>query len=158
MKPDHRKAVLRKIPNGLFIVTSRWDGTPSASVISFLTQTSIDPPLITMAIRRRSFLCGIVKRSGQLAIHFPEPDQKDLVSDFFKIKEYDAQFINGYPYRISDFGNPLLDDIPMILEGEVVEIVPRGDHHLFICEVVNTIMRRDTDVLTMRHTPWHYGG
>ncbi|NOZ04034.1 MAG: flavin reductase, partial [FCB group bacterium] len=141
MEPDHRKTVLRKIPNGLFIVTSRWNGNPAASVISFLTQTSIEPPLITMAIRRVSHLCGTVKRCGHVAVHFPEADQKDLVADFFKIKNIDSQSINGYPYRISDLGNPLLDDMPMILEGKVVEIVPRGDHHLFICEIVNTIMR-----------------
>jgi flavin reductase (DIM6/NTAB) family NADH-FMN oxidoreductase RutF len=46
----------------------------------------------------------------------------------------------------------------LILEGKIIEIIDKGDHPIFICEIVNTILRQDTDMLTMADTNWHYGG
>ena len=34
----------------------------------------------------------------------------------------------------------------------------KDNHPIFICEVVNTILRQDVDMLTVADTNWHYGG
>jgi len=81
-----------------------------------------------------------------------------MVASFFKIKKIDENLINGYRYSLNERNIPLLDDSPMILEVIVKEIVPEGDHHIFITEVTNTILREDSDILSMHHTNWHYGG
>lgn len=49
MDLTHRKTILRKIANGLFIVTSGNQQGVTAAMVTFLTQSSFDPPLITMA-------------------------------------------------------------------------------------------------------------
>jgi len=158
MNLDHRKTILRKIPNGLFIVTAKDSDLGTGAAISFATQTSIDPLYIALAIRRDSNFFNVASGSENLAVHFPSVEQQDMVASFFKIKERDEKSINGYEFERSDLGNPILKDIPMYLEVKIIEIVDKGDHPLFICEVVNTVLKDDTDVLTIPNTNWHYGG
>ena len=130
----------------------------TGAVISFATQISIDPSYLALAIRKDTNLYKIAENSEYLAVHFPGKKQKELVASFFKVKEQSKDSINGYRFEISDLGNPLLNDIPMILEVKIIEIVKRGDHPVFICEVVNTILHQEVDMMTMSDTSWHYGG
>ena len=158
MNLEHKKTILRKITNGLFIVTAKDDEKATGAVISFVTQISIDPSYLALAIRKDSSLFQIAEINEYLAVHFPGKEQNELVASFFKVREQTKNSINGYKFEISDLGNPLLDDIPMILEVKIIEIVDKGDHPIFICEVVNTILRQNVDMLTMSDTNWHYGG
>ncbi len=80
------------------------------------------------------------------------------MATFFKIKDGSRNSINGHNFKWSKLKTPILDKIPMIMEVKVREIVDKGDHPIFICEVINTILRKDTDMLTMADTNWHYGG
>ena len=158
MNLEHKKAILRKFPNGLFIVTTKDGNKATGAVISFVTQISIDPVYIALAIRRDSSLYQIAEKNEYLAIHLPSKEQLSLVSSFLKIKDQSSDSINGYGFKWSDLQNPLLYNIPMILEVNIIDIIEKGDHPIFICEVVNTILREDVDMLTMSDTNWHYGG
>lgn len=158
MSLNHRKTILRKIPNGLFIVTAKEEESGTGAVISFATQTSIDPLYIALAIRKDSNLFKVAYESETLAVNFPSNKQQDMVASFFKVKERTKNTINGYEYEWSNLGNPILKDVPMYLEVKIIEIVEKGDHPLFICEVVNTVLKDDTDILTIPDTNWHYGG
>jgi len=153
-----KKTILRKIPNGLFITTAKDGDNATGAVISFVTQISIEPPLITLSIRKNSSFYNVAEKNKNVAIHLPSKDQQLMVSSFFKIKDKLHDSINGYGFRWSDLDNPLLDDIPMILEVKIIEIIDKGDHQLFICEIVNTVLRQDVDMLAMTDTNWHYGG
>lgn len=158
MNLEHKKTILRKIPNGLFIITAKEGDFATGAVISFATQISIDPSYIALAIRKDSSLYRVAKKNGYLAVHLPNKEQLSMVSSFFKIKDQSKNSINGYDITWSELNNPILDDIPMILEVKIIDITDKGDHPIFICEVVNTILRQDIDMLTMADTNWHYGG
>lgn len=158
MNLEHRKKILRKIPNGLFIVTTKDGELGTGATISFATQTSIEPLYLTLGIRKDSNLYTVAVKREHLAVHFPSIEQQDMVASFFKIKEREENSINGYGFEWSELGNPILNDIPMYLEVKITDIVDRGDHPLFICEVVNTVVREDIKVLTIPDTNWHYGG
>lgn len=158
MNLEHQKTILRKIPNGLFITTAIEGKNATGAVISFVTQISIDPLYIALAIRKNSAFYKVAENSKYLAVHLPSKEQQAMVASFFKIKEQSAGSINGYDFKQSELGNPILDDIPMISEVKIIELIDKGDHPIFICEVVNTILRHDVDILTMEDTNWHYGG
>ena len=52
-----------------------------------------------------------------------------------------------------------LPDLPAWLETRVVDRVTRGDHEVFVCEVVGAGIRRsDFAPLLLAATPWSYGG
>lgn len=158
MNLKHKKTILRKIPNGLFIATTKNGTNATGAVISFATQISIDPSYIALSIKKDSSFYNVAEKSEYLAVHLPSKKQKSMVSSFLKIKEQSQNSINGFGINWSELGNPILDDISMIIEVKIIEIIDRGDHPIFICEVVNTILRQDLDMLTMADTAWHYGG
>jgi flavin reductase (DIM6/NTAB) family NADH-FMN oxidoreductase RutF len=154
----NRKTILRKIPNGLFIVTT-WDGTkPASVVISFLSQTSKNPPFITMAIKTGTEFYKEARKAGKMAIHLLRKDQSETAALHFKTKKKDSHSINGHEFVLSEAKNPILSDLPMILEVDVHRIIEEGDHHIFICLVKNSILNEDVDILTMDDTNWNYGG
>lgn len=158
MNLAHKKTILRKISNGLFIATAKAGKEATGAVISFITQISIDPLYIALSIRKDSSIYKVAVKSKYLAVHLPSKEKQSIVASFFKIKDKSKNSINGYNFKWSEIGNPLLNDIPMILEVKIIEIIDKGDHPIFICEVINTILRRDVDMLTMAETNWHYGG
>lgn len=158
MNEKNKKTILRKIPSGLYIVSSMSDGNPMAAVISFLTQSSISPPLITMALRKDSEIYKSVYKTRKCAIHFPAKDQQQLTASLFKIKTKDLKQINGHSYKKSSNGNPIFDEIPMLIEVEVIKISEVGDHHVFICEVISSVVHQDVEALLLSHTKWKYGG
>ncbi len=153
-----RRKILRKIPYGLYILTSRLEGNPVATVVSFVTQTSLNPPLIMIALRDQSNIYQAVEQHGYFGLHFVDRDRQQMIADFFKPENYNDQEINGYRYINSDNNLPLLADSPMIIETQVREIIKVGDHLPVIGEVLTTHLRRDVEILTMEHTNWHYGG
>ncbi len=158
MNLEHKKTILRKIPNGLFITTAKDGKSATGTVISFFTQISIDPPYVALAIRKDSSFYKVAEKSEYLVIHLPSKEQQSIVASFFKMKDQSQDSINGYNFKWSKLENPILDDLQLILEGKIIEIIDKGDHPIFICEVVNTILRQDVDMLTMADTNWHYGG
>jgi len=158
MNPEHKKTILRKIPNGLFITTAKDGDNATGAVISLVTQISIEPSLIALSIRKNSSFYDVAEKNEYLAIHLPDKKQQSMVSSFFKIKDQSQNSINGYGFKWSELGNPLLDDIPMILEVKIIEKIEIGDHPLFICEVINEILHQEVEMLTMADTSWHYGG
>ncbi len=114
--------------------------------------------MLVMAVRVGSDLYDTLQKSRHGAIHFPGKDQQQIVASFFRKPAVENQTLNGHRYTLTSRGNPLLETFPMALEVDVVEIIPKGDHHLFLCEVVTTHLRSDEPTLQMADTGWHYGG
>ena len=158
MSLDHKKTILRKFPSGLFIVTAKDGNSGTGAVISFATQISIAPSYIALSIRKDNSFYKIAIKNEHLAVHLPKKDQQTMVASFFKISEQTDSSINNYNFQLSENGSPILNDFPMVLEVKIIDIINKGDHPIFICEIVNTILREDVDMLTMADTNWHYGG
>ncbi len=158
MTAADRKQILRKIPYGLYIMTALLDEKPVASVVSFVSQISIKPALIMTAVKVDSHLYAAVMQNRFFALHFCDRDNPQMIADFFKLKNSDSNHINGYKYTRSKSGTPLIDDSPMIIEARLNKVVTVGDHHPMIGEIVESYLHRDTDILAMEHTNWHYGG
>ena len=158
MSMDHKRTILRKFPSGLFIVTAKDGDSGTGAVISFANQISIDPSYISLSIRKDTSFYKIAIENEHLAVHLPNKDQAPMVASFFKISEQTNSAINNYNFQLSENGSPILDDIPMVLEVKIIEIVDKGDHPIFICEIMNTILREDVDMLALADTNWHYGG
>ena len=56
-------------------------------------------------------------------------------------------------------GAPLLAGFPAWLEARVTDLVERGDHTLFVAEVVGVgATDADAEPFTLAQAGWHYGG
>jgi flavin reductase (DIM6/NTAB) family NADH-FMN oxidoreductase RutF len=158
MDPALKKRALRLLTYGLYVVTARHGDSCTAGTITWLSQCSFEPPLVMVGIQRKSSLHKVVAASHAFAVNVPGKNQKKLATHFFKTAEHSGNKLGGYEIEPGATGAPVLADVPAWFECRVVEEIRRGDHTIFIGEVVAAGVRRDEEPLTLRDTGFSYGG
>ena len=154
-----RQKVLRLIPNGMFIVTSRFGEKYGAATITWLTQVAFKPPLIAAAIRPDSALFDCLQKSKEVAVHVLSSDQQDLARKFFAATEMRGGLLNGEPIVQGITSAPILKNVQSYAECRVAQIIDDGgDHRLVIMEVIDAEHLLDIKPLLVADTPWTYGG
>src|ERR1700690_4662632 len=98
MDPNTRKKVLRLIPYGLYVATSRAGEMFGAGTINWVTQSSFAPPLVVAAIKVDSSLNEVISASRVFALHVLGKNQKDIATAFFKGAQPEADKLNGYRF------------------------------------------------------------
>lgn len=141
MDPNAKKTALRMIPYGLYVVTAEAGEEVAAATINWVTQTSFDPPLIAAGIKADSGAHALIKKAGTFALNVLGKGQQDLAFAFFKPATKDGNTIAGQAYTPGSTGAPLLDDCPAFVECKLVDTVERGDHSIFVGEVVDAGVR-----------------
>src|SRR3989338_11004079 len=84
MDAQAKKIALRKIPHGVYVVGVAQDGQLNAFTATWLTQVSIEPPLIALGIRKDSHSLGMIQHGGVFSINLLGKDQKPLAEHFVK--------------------------------------------------------------------------
>jgi flavin reductase (DIM6/NTAB) family NADH-FMN oxidoreductase RutF len=138
MDEKAKKTALRMIPYGLYVLTAETkDGRAAASTVSWATQTSFDPPLLVVGVKADSGIHALIKESGSFGFNILGKGQQSLAFTFFKSMERDGNRIGGESFRSGKTGAPILTSAPAHLECSLVETLERGDHSVFVGEVVD---------------------
>ena len=67
---EAKKNVLRMIPYGLYVLmTENNEGKVAASTVNWVTQTSFDPPLLAVAIKKDSQTYALVREKGLFSLN-----------------------------------------------------------------------------------------
>jgi flavin reductase (DIM6/NTAB) family NADH-FMN oxidoreductase RutF len=160
MDPQDKKLALRAITYGLYVLTTT-DGTEyGAGGVNWLTQASFEPPLVVAAVKADSGSCAIIGRTGTFAVNVLADDQLDVAKAFFRSTTMENGQLNGQPFEPSPVtGSPLLTATPYWFEARVTDTVERGDHTVFVAEVVGAGVRDAARApLNLRSTGMNYGG
>lgn len=158
METRVRKQVLRKITYGLYVATAIDGDETAAATVTWLSQASFQPPLVTLGVRRDSTLHALLARGVPVAVHLLGADQKALAEAFFRPTRREGNLLNGHAFEPGVTGAPLLVDVPAVFEANVSGSFPCGDHTVFVLAVVAAHLRRDEQPLALRDTGWSYGG
>jgi flavin reductase (DIM6/NTAB) family NADH-FMN oxidoreductase RutF len=156
MDPNTKKNALRMIPYGLYVLTGESDGRIAAATVNWVTQASFDPPLVAVGVKADSNAHDLIKTAGAFALNVLAKGQQPLAYTFFKSLEREGNTIGGEPFSSGKSGAPLLANAAAHLECSLVETVERGDHSLFVGEVIDvgisreTAGRPDDETLTLR--------
>ena len=157
MNEKYRQQSLRMFSYGVYILSSVNEGEYCVSTITWVSQASFEPPMISVCIKRNSASYEIVKKRGEFILHLLGDNQKELASTFFKPTVFENEKLNGEEFSLEN-NLPLLKDIPAYIQCKVVEILENGDHPLFLAEVVDAKINNDSNPLELRKTGWTYGG
>ena len=157
MNEKYRQQSLRMFSYGVYILSSVNEGEYCVSTITWVSQASFEPPMISVCIKRNSASYEIVKKRGEFILHLLGDNQKELASTFFKPTIFESEKLNGEEFSLEN-NLPLLKDIPAYIQCKVVEILENGDHPLFLAEVVDAKINNDSKPLELRKTGWTYGG
>lgn len=160
---------LKKITYGFYIVTTRKVANEmstrdedyiAAGTVSWVSQGSFEPPLVTVAIKKQSDLHETIEKSRIFAINIVGKDQKEMLSHFAKESKIEGHKLDGYGFTDGEYtGAPILNDVPAYIECKLIEDITIGDHSIFVGEVVGGDTR-DPEAIPL--TEWeanlHYGG
>lgn len=157
MNADAKKAVLRMIPYGIYVLTADdGKGNVAAATVNWVTQTAFAPPLVVVGVKTDSGAYQAVKSAGTFALNMLGKEHKGLAFTFFKPAAVADGKISGQAYRKGTTGAPLLDAAPGAVECKVTSIVEQGDHHIVVGEVVEAHLpkpftgRPDAAILEMK--------
>ncbi len=168
-KSDKLSQALKKITYGFYIVTSRKLASEmstrdqdfiAAGTVSWVSQGSFEPPLVTVAIKKQSDLHETIEKSRVFAVNIVGKDQQDMLSPFAKHTQVENGKVNGYAFQNGEAsGCPILTEVPAYFECKVVEDVTIGDHSIFVGEVLGGDTRDEGALpLVEWETNLHYGG
>ncbi len=124
---------MRGVPTGVSIITTTSrDGPPIGLTVNSLASLSLDPPLVTWALRLQSPLVQAFRERGAFIVHLLACDQEAL-SRRFASPDID-RFAGMRPDTTAD-GLPRLAGAAAYLECVTHSNLIVGDHVLFVGSV-----------------------
>ena len=160
MDPQAKKIALRKMPHGVYVIGVKQDAHVNAFTGTWMTQCSFTPPLVAIGVKKGTLSHQMITAGKVFSVNVLGKDQQPLAEHFVKPAEGLADVkLQGMAYQPGTTGAPVLDAAIAYFECEVREVANQaGDHAVIIGEVVEAVVRKDVDALTLRDTGWHYGG
>lgn len=138
MDADAKKTVLRMIPYGLYVLTAQTvDGRTAAATVNWVTQAAFAPPLVVVGVKADSSAHAIVKEAGAFALNVLGKGQQAIAGNFFKTVERVGNTLGGERFREGTSGAPILERLPAFIECRLAERIERGDHSIFVGEVID---------------------
>lgn len=145
MDADIKKATLRMIPYGIYVMTAKNGDEIAAATVNWVTQTAFDPPLLAVGVKTDSNAYGTVVEAGHFALNMLGKDQQGAAFAFFKPAEVDGDTISGEAFTAGSTGAPILNSAPAAVECKVREVVELGCHHIVVGEVINAVQNKDIE-------------
>lgn len=160
MDPAAKKVALRAINYGLYVLTAKDGDEYGAAGVNWLSQASFEPPLIMAGVKADSGTAAIVQKTGTFAVSVLADDQLDIGKAFFRSTTVEGSTINGHEFEPGPTtGNPIITALPWWFECRVTDTIDRGDHTVFVAEVVDAGVRGEgATPLLLRATGMNYGG
>src|SRR5512141_2856613 len=111
LDPEQLRHAMRAWTTGVAVVTAQHDGQRYGMTVNSFTSLSLDPPLISVALRQLTHTHELVEKSSEFSITILASHQKDL---------YD-RFAGKHPHIQDRFEGvstaTLAIDAPLIKEG-----------------------------------------
>jgi flavin reductase (DIM6/NTAB) family NADH-FMN oxidoreductase RutF len=122
----------------MYVVTAAAGGERSGCLVGFGTQTSIHPPRFLVCISRKNHTLRVAGEAPVLAVHVPseEPAEQRVAELFGSETGDETDKFAHCAWREGPEGVPLLDDIPNVFVGRVLEQIDLGDHVGFLLDPV----------------------
>ena len=155
---EAKKTILRKIPHGLYVCGVKDGEEVNGFTASWVMQSSFEPPLVVNCVRNDSKSHAMIKASGVFALSVLEAGQKDLAQKFFKPQRRVGNKFEDVEFTLGETGCPIISDSLGYVECQVVGSVEKGDHTVFVGEVIAAGVHRQGEPLLLESTGWNYGG
>ena len=132
--PDHLRTMFASCPSGVAALLAEVDSVPVGIIASSLTVgVSIEPPLITCAIRNLSKTWPILKRATRLGVTVMGEDQGPMARQIAS-RTGDDRFTD-IPLRSVGSDSLFIAGAPVWFECELKDEVPAGDHVIAFLEI-----------------------
>lgn len=157
-----RIEVLRRIPYGIHIITTRDAKGLHAATVSWVMQTSFEPTRVATALRTSSRILKHILASQVFALNLLARGQEEMAQHFFQYSTsgFDESSCHGFRCRPGETACPLFVEAAAWIECANVQTLDNlGDHTVLVADVVEAGMRTEAALpLVLHESPWSYGG
>jgi flavin reductase (DIM6/NTAB) family NADH-FMN oxidoreductase RutF len=137
MNETAKQTVLRQFPYGVYALTVRLEAEEHAMTVTWVCQSSFDPPMVVVAVENTSRTIGLIRDAHHFAINMLHEGQRDLAEKLGRASAAAPQKLKGIKTKPAPTsGAPVLPDALGWLECRAVATLPSGDHTLVLGEVV----------------------
>ena len=128
---------LGRVPSGLFVLAAGRGTEAVATLVSFVQQVSIDPPILALALRPDRTAAEVIAREKRFVLNVLHAGDKSLLRAFAKASATGPQAFAHVPSRTLAGGGAVFLEACAFLECELTGVVDvGGDHVLFVGKVV----------------------
>jgi flavin reductase (DIM6/NTAB) family NADH-FMN oxidoreductase RutF len=133
---DSRKQrqIMGQFATGVTVVTTGGAAGSHGMTANAVASLSLEPPLVLVAVEKRAGTFDFLKKNRCFAVNILRFDQEDLSRRFAIAGPKDFSDLKT---KNGSTGAPILADCLAFVDCRVVEILPGGDHEIFVGEIVD---------------------
>ncbi|MFJ2030242.1 flavin reductase family protein [Streptosporangium sp. NPDC087985] len=130
---------MAQAPTAVTVVTVKDERDDVGATVGTLTSISLDPPLVMVSMENTGYLNELLLRRDRWAASVLSAEQKTIASRFATAGRPGARLLlAGTPHHRGELSEALVVDGGVTaLEAETVQVVPAGDHTLYIARVLD---------------------
>lgn len=138
MTPDSEtlRRAMRAWTTGVAVITATYNGQRYGMTVNSFTSISLEPPLVSVTLKRLTHTHELVERSGEFAITILSEEQKHLSDRFAGKIPHVADRFEGVEPETLLINAPLIKGGMAYFNCRVANAFPAGENTLFIAEVV----------------------
>lgn len=131
---------LGRIPSGLFVVTFlKKDGTPEGMLASWVQQCSMEPLMVSVALRADRAILEALAPGAHFHVHVIKAGQNQLVARFAKSSKGEHRFADLELHQEENMP-PVLKDACSVFRCVAGTSTETGDHRLLVARVISGAM------------------
>lgn len=136
--PKRQRQIMGHFATGVTVVTTDGEAGSHGMTANAVASLSLDPPLILVAVDKRAAMLEFLNGNRCFAVSILRADQEDL----------SRRFAVPGPKDFSDLetttaatGSPILVEALAFLDCRVRDVLPGGDHDIFLGEILEGDLR-----------------
>lgn len=126
------RRTLEQLPAGVYVLAARDGDDTGAATVAWVTQVAFRPPLLVVALGRRSNVFHCLERSRFATLHVVGQRQLALARTFACPTDAGGGRINGEPFVAGLTSAPVLTAFPACVECSLEQILDTGGEHALV--------------------------
>jgi flavin reductase (DIM6/NTAB) family NADH-FMN oxidoreductase RutF len=138
-------AILNPVP-AVLITSKNKEGKVNVFTVGWTATVCTRPPMLSISIRPERLSYEYIKESMEFVVNLPSSNLTKKV-DFCGVRSgRQVDKIKEMGFTLGDGENietPHIEECPVNIECKVKDIIELGSHHMFIAEVVGSLVNSD---------------
>ena len=153
--PQEFRSIAGQFATGVTVITAADGDLLQGMTANAFTSVSLDPVMILVCIDKGSHTHRVLEAGRAFTVNMLAHHQEDVSRIFAKRAEPEHGTLRGVPFRIGETGAPILEDCLAFLECRISDVLPAGDHSIFLGQVVNEGVVREAEPLLFFRGKYH---
>jgi len=128
-----QRKIMGHFATGVTVVTTDGEAGSHGLTANAVASLSLDPPLVLVAVDKGAASLDYLKKNRCFAVNILRLDQEEVSRRFATPGPKDFSDLNT---TTALTGSPILADCLAFLDCRVFEVLPGGDHEIFVGEIV----------------------